>query len=127
MLRLLRLVRTENHTSGILFQNDDFLAYTLERPWVDNERNISCIPWGWYLCNKHISPRFGETLHVNPVARRAGIIFHGGNTTKDTQGCILLGLDTTWKGTVRRSTDALWVFREKIKDIDKVVLEIKEP
>ena len=37
---------------------------TLERPWVFNERKISCIPTGTYLVKRHISPKFGQCFKI---------------------------------------------------------------
>jgi hypothetical protein len=64
---------------------------TLERPWKDNEANVSCIPTGTYACS--MKP-FYETEHyeVLNVPGRTGIFIHPGNFYTDSEGCILLGL-----------------------------------
>lgn len=64
---------------------------TLELPWRDNEPFKSCIPDGRYDVRRKSSRRFGETWEVLNVSRREAILFHAGNTTKDTEGCILIG------------------------------------
>jgi hypothetical protein len=38
------------------------------------------------------SPKFGRTWQVMDVPERDHILFHAGNTHKDTHGCILLGM-----------------------------------
>jgi len=69
------------------------LVVTLEPTWVDNIRNISCIPVGEYKCVKRWSAKFEmETFEVTGVPDRSDIILHKGNTLKDTEGCILVGL-----------------------------------
>ena len=73
------------HQSGIPF------ALTLEPPWRNNEKNISCIPAGIYNCAFHISPKFGPTYEVKEVPDRSHILFHKGNYTHNTKGCILVG------------------------------------
>lgn len=70
------------------------LLRTLERPWVGNRPNISCIPPGVYICQRVQSPRFGETFEVTDVTGRTHILFHAGNFIKHSKGCVLVGLDT---------------------------------
>lgn len=72
---------------------DDDLPFcvTLERPWRDNRRNVSCIPSGTYVCKRIISPKFGETFEVTDVVDRSHILFHKGNLAEDTHGCIIVG------------------------------------
>lgn len=70
---------------------------TLELPYKDNRPKESCIPEGQYLClevNKRVTTgglKIPTTFEVVNVPNRAGILFHVGNTAKDTQGCILVG------------------------------------
>lgn len=95
-LRLLRLPAI-TATPGILLTEVGLLALTLELPWKDNQRNISCIPLGNYRCvmvkNRTTNGGMGikTTFEVIAVPDRDGILFHIGNTVKDTEGCILLG------------------------------------
>lgn len=68
---------------------------TLELPYKNNEKMVSCIPENdeknqTYIGVRHFSPKFGKTFSLDSPGR-SGIIFHAGNTTKDTQGCILIG------------------------------------
>jgi hypothetical protein len=88
---LKRIAYLEGETLGVLLVNGVPFCVTLEDPWRDNEKNVSCIPTGKYTCSKYISGKFGETYIVDNVAGRSGILFHSGNTNRDTQGCILLG------------------------------------
>ena len=77
---------------------------TLERPWIFNERKVSCIPTGTYLVKRHNSPKFGQCLKVQDVKGRSDILFHSGNVVNDTLGCILVGLSA---GTVDDSNTAM--------------------
>ena len=65
---------------------------TLELPWRNNQRNISCIPTGEYDVTPRHSARFGNHLHVLDVPNRSFILFHVGNWPRNTEGCILPGL-----------------------------------
>lgn len=70
-----------------------FSFKTLELPWKENQRRISCIPYGNYKAIKHTSPKFGECLWIKDVEGRSEILMHKGNYKKDTLGCILCGED----------------------------------
>ena len=95
-LLLLRDTFSEKSTIGELFINKERICDTLENPWIDNQRNISCIPEGEYEVRIRL-PRESATrdyLHllVQDVPDRDWILFHRGNFPKDTSGCILVGL-----------------------------------
>jgi hypothetical protein len=77
---------------GVLCVNNMPEFVTLEDAWRDNERRISCIPVGRYKVLPRRSPKFGQTWQVMNVPERDHILFHAGNTHKDTHGCILLGM-----------------------------------
>ena len=94
-LLIIRDTFTENSTIGELFINGERFCDTLEKPWLNNQRNISCIPAGQYKVRLRL-PRESATrdyLHllVQDVPNRDYILFHIGNTAKDTSGCILVG------------------------------------
>lgn len=96
---LIRTGMTEFFTRGVLVF-DGWHRPTLELPWRDNARNISCIPAGEYRCSVTYSQKFkSEIYEVLNVAGRSSILFHRGNTTADIAGCILLG---TVRGILKR-------------------------
>lgn len=75
----------------------DVKLYTLEEPWRDNRRKVSCIPAGEYTCVPHnwdISKKykFSCVWRVEHVPNRDAILIHSGNTIKDIEGCILVGI-----------------------------------
>lgn len=94
-LTVLRLTRSPfMPTYGVLLREDGVpFALTLERPWLDNQRSVSCIqpPADTYRAVRHKSPRFGETFLLQDVPGRSEILFHKGNIDDDTHGCILVG------------------------------------
>jgi hypothetical protein len=95
-LLLIRDTFTDKSTLGELFLNGERMCDTLEKPWVNNKKNISCIPRGEYKVRLRL-PRESATrdyihLLVEDVENRSYILFHRGNTAKDTSGCILVGL-----------------------------------
>jgi hypothetical protein len=95
-LLLIRDTFSENSVIGELFLDGERMCDTLENAWLDNQRNISCIPEGEYKVRLRL-PRESASrdyLHllVEDVENRSYILFHRGNTAKDTRGCILVGL-----------------------------------
>lgn len=64
---------------------------TLELPWKDNQRNISCIPEGEYEVEKRFSAKFKNHFHITNVPGRSYILIHIGNYYTDIRGCVLVG------------------------------------
>ena len=95
-LLLIRDTFSKESTIGELFLNGERMCDTLENPWIDNQRNLSCIPEGEYPVRLRYPRESGtrDYLHllVQDVPNRDWILFHRGNTAKDTSGCILVGL-----------------------------------
>jgi len=69
----------------------NFRCVTLELPWLDNARNISCIPAGTYQAVKYTSPKHGQVILLEGVPGRSFIEMHTGNFTYQIEGCILVG------------------------------------
>lgn len=72
------------------------MGVTLELPWKENARNISAIPEGEYEAeltpaSTKLTGGAGKAIAIKDVPNRSGILIHVGNTTLDTQGCILIG------------------------------------
>jgi len=90
-----RLVETEKETLGVLTiykgLKKVFECKTLEKPFINNVRNISCVPTGKYELKKRWSKKHGEHLILLGVNGRSLILIHTGNFFFDTQGCILVG------------------------------------
>ena len=97
-LLLIRDTFTKESTIGELFLNGERICDTLENPWVDNQRNVSCIPEGIYPVRLRLPRESGtrDYIHllVKDVKDRDYILIHIGNTAKDTSGCILVGIGT---------------------------------
>lgn len=87
-----RIFESEKETLGILTIGS-FRCFTLELPYLENKRNVSCIPEGDYEYFKRVSPSRGlEVIQLRDVPNRSFIQIHPGNYTKQIQGCILPGL-----------------------------------
>lgn len=83
---------TEKGTRGEWLDSDgSHLCYTIERPWLDNQQQVSCIPPGIYTCVRYSSMRFPNVWEVTDVPNRSAILIHAGNTMNDLRGCIAPG------------------------------------
>jgi len=99
MKAILQRTPFADHTKGSLFlfrDEDNILSIkTLELPWYDNSRNISCIPEGTYEVERHFSPTKGSCFLIKDVPGRSDILIHAGNYVKgdkiDSKGCLLTG------------------------------------
>ncbi len=118
-----------NRTHGRLLLSGIPVLHTLELPWRENSQQISCIPEDTYRCvrtdNRKTSGglEIPSTFEVTNVPGRGGILFHVGNYTKDTQGCILLGLQVFGDG-IRFSRKAFSRFLSLTNDVDEFELSI---
>lgn len=93
MIDLVRVEYTARCVRGLWLVNGHLQCATLENPWLDNQKNISCIPEGTYDFTRTVSNRFGETFEIGGVKGRTRILIHWGNTAADTEGCVLLGTE----------------------------------
>jgi hypothetical protein len=93
------LIRTHyapDYTQGILLVFDNelnlkFQCCTLELPWRNNMRQVSCIPEGTYQVVRRNNAKFKDHYHVLQVPGRDFILIHPGNYTSQILGCILPG------------------------------------
>lgn len=87
-LTLIRDVKGDKSILGKLYLNGAIVCYTLENA-------AKAIPCGAYLVQNSTSPKFKRELPLlwnSGVPSSRGIRIHRGNTAKDSQGCILVGM-----------------------------------
>lgn len=103
MLTLVRYTRTDEAILGSLYLNGAFICYALEN-------SAKAIPAGLYNVQNSKSPKFKRELPLlfsSNVPQSRGIRIHRGNTAKDSQGCVLVGMGrSTEKSSVTESTNA---------------------
>ena len=131
-LLLIRDQFNEKCTLGKLSVNGEIFCDTLELAWKDNQKSVSCIPEGTYNVRIRL-PRESATrdyLHliVEEVKDRSYILFHIGNTAKDTKGCILVGMKRG-ESKVKESRIAMDLLMKELltygKKTEKINLIIK--
>ena len=109
MILHLKRVYLPTETLGSIYGEDGSLVCkTMELPWKENKRSISCIPEGTYTVHKKppipkddpstpqdesggYKPRSYGHFRFPHVEGRSGILIHRITYVKDLQGCIGVG------------------------------------
>ncbi len=117
-LTIIRHAYLPDVTLGVMVNTDTghFVCCTLEEPWKENKRQISCIPEGKYVCQPHSGFKFENVWEITNVPSRSAVLIHSGNTTDDIEGCILVGMEhgiLNNKEAVLRSKEALLKLRKE--------------
>jgi hypothetical protein len=103
MVVLERFAYRDKYVIGRLYIGNIFFCHTLEPQLGASVSSKGCIPAGVYKMAMSWSPKFQKMLPILfDVPNFEGIRIHPGNSSKDTQGCILLG-DNTSLGLVLNS------------------------
>ena len=118
---------------GKLYLNGHHVCETLERPFMDNKRNVSCIPKGVYdvrfRYRNESASRDYVHLIVKEVPNRSFILFHYGNKVSDSQGCIMTGMGRNQENeTISNSRKAHHKLMDELIEIgqtDNIELVIK--
>lgn len=102
-VRLYRVLYTTKGVLGRLFYKN-FECWTVERPWLDNEPFVSCIPEGRYelglrrsgVVERSTRGQYLEGWEVCGVPGRTFIMLHPANRPGELEGCIAPGLKASW-------------------------------
>lgn len=133
-LKLNRIFLGSSATIGELLINDKHLCDTLEdrvRPEGEKVYGKTAIPEGTYEVKLTHSPRFKKILpEILNVPNFSGIRIHTGNSSKDTEGCILVGTwdgeKEDWVGNSRIAFDKLMtLLEEATNNKEKVTITVK--
>lgn len=133
-LTLNRIFLGSSATIGELLINDKHLCDTLEdrvRPEGEKVYGKTAIPEGTYEVKLTHSPRFKKILpEILNVPNFSGIRIHTGNSSKDTEGCILVGTwdgeKEDWVGSSKIAFDELMaLLEEATNNKEKVTITVK--
>jgi hypothetical protein len=96
MKKIIKIKRFEHETytanRGIIFIDNVFFGYSIERPNLDNIPFKSRIPAGVYDAEIVNTKKHGKSWLLKNVPNRFGIIlFHPGSYMQDFAGCIGCG------------------------------------
>jgi len=101
---------------GELTLNGKHIAYTIELPWRENKKRMSCIPEGTYILRKRYSEKFKWHFVLLDVPNRSGILIHPANDAqKELQGCIAPVTKITGEGKGILSRKALQVLTDALE------------
>ena len=139
-LTLKRIALKPTYTIGRLYIDNNYFCDTLEDTVRDLNKNgkfdngekkvyaKTAIPYGTYEIKWTYSPRFKKyTPQLMSVPSFEGIRIHAGNTSADTEGCLILG-ENKQVGKVLNSRVTINKFYSIIKKAcskGKVTIEIK--
>jgi hypothetical protein len=129
IVEILRVEESDQGTRGVLRIGKVAFCVTLEPRDEENATNISSIPAQQYICKRVETPKHGECFQVMNVPGRTSVLFHVGNTDKDTQGCIILGEkfgEVNSKAAVLSSRGAIYQFMLAMEPYDEFHLTITE-
>jgi hypothetical protein len=107
------LIRTHHPegTNGTLVYA---VAHTIELPWLNNQRRISCIPAGRYELKKRFTEKHKDHIIVTNVPGRDGILIHPANDAlHELLGCIAPVTDLIGPGKGTHSRLA----NERVKEL----------
>jgi hypothetical protein len=107
-------------TNGEIWHDGKLICKTIELPWKENAKKISCIPEGRYSLIIKWHKKHGWVLVLQEVTNRKGILLHpANNALKELKGCIAPVMNTISAGNGTKSKPAL-------KALLKLVLEVEE-
>lgn len=138
-LTLKRIANKKDYCIGKLYINGKYFCDTLEdvdrglddSMTEDDIKDIkikgeTAIPVGIYTVLLTYSPKYKKVMPlVNNVKGYEGIRIHSGNTSKDTEGCLLVGKNTVvGRLTDSRNTYNALFKRLQQKGSNKITIEI---
>jgi len=112
-------------TNGKLECDGKLICNTIELPWKQNEKKVSCIPEGRYSVRRRHSDKFKWHLEVMNVENRKFILIHpANNALLELNGCIAPVTQFSGPGLGLMSRKAFYKLRDlvfKVVDRDEDV------
>lgn len=143
LIEIKRVFRGEDYTISKVYLDGEYFCDSLEDTDRDTNRNgvfdsneqkiwgETAIPNGTYYLDWRYSPRFSSKFgnkmmpYIEGINGFSQVLFHHGNTKKDTHGCVLLGQNIS-KGRVDNSIATTKKFLEKTRPWinDKTIVKV---
>jgi len=126
-LKLTRKEFGDTCTLGELFVDGKFFAYTCEdvvRAPAVKVPGQTAIPAGKYSVSLTRSARFKKVLPLLANVPNFSVVrIHSGNTSVDTEGCVLVGLGKE-NGSITKSRDAMALLMPLLQKATAIQIEI---
>lgn len=138
-ITLIRIANRPTYCIGKLYIDGKYFCDTIE----DTDRGLkdemsveeilklkvkgeTAIPTGIYHVFLTYSPKYKKQMPlIDNVKGYSGIRIHSGNTSKDTEGCLLVGLNTK-VGMVTQSRKYYNIlFKELVKTNERIIIDIQ--
>lgn len=130
-----RIFKASTYTIGELSVNNKYLCDTLEdrvRPTGEKVYGETAIPSGTYTVTLSYSNRFKKIMpEILNVPNFSGIRIHCGNSSKDTEGCLLVGKwdgkTENWISDSKNSYNKLYsLLEEAFNKKENITITIKD-
>ena len=130
-----RIFKASTYTIGELSVDDNYICDTLEdrvRPTGEKVYGETAIPSGTYTVTLSYSNRFKKTMpEILNVPNFSGIRIHCGNSSKDTEGCLLVGKwdgkTENWISDSKNSYNKLYsLLEEAFNKKENITITIKD-
>ena len=130
-----RIFKASTYTIGELSVNDNYLCDTLEdrvRPEGEKVYGETAIPTGTYTVILSYSNRFKKVMpEIQNVPNFTGVRIHCGNSSKDTEGCLLVGKwdgkTDNWISDSKNSYNKLYpLLEEAFNKKENITITIKD-
>lgn len=137
-LTLIRIANRPTYCIGKLYVDGEYLCDTIE----DTDRGLddsmdlevikkkkikgeTAIPTGKYMVSITYSPRFKKQMPlIENVKGYSGIRIHTGNTSKNTEGCLIVGKNTK-VGMVTDSRNTYNALMKELLSANKIMIDIQ--
>ena len=130
-----RIFKASNYTIGELSVNNNYVCDTLEDKVRVNGKKVyaeTAIPTGTYTLVLSYSNRFKKVMpEILNVPNFSGIRIHCGNSSKDTEGCLLVGKwdgkTENWISDSKNSYNKLYpLLEEAFNKKENITITIKD-
>ena len=130
-----RIFKASTYTIGELSVDGNYICDTLEnrvRPTGEKVYGETAIPYGTYTVTLSYSNRFKKTMpEILNVPNFSGIRIHCGNSSKDTEGCLLVGKwdgkTENWISDSKNSYNKLYsLLEEAFNKKENITITIKD-
>lgn len=115
----------EQATNGSITFKGEHICHSIELPWRNNLKRLSCIPEGRYRLIRQQYHKHGDQLGLMNVLNREAILIHAANDAlKELLGCIAPVTTLTGDGKGSESKKALQALKDVVYPLMKKGLKV---